>query len=358
MPVRRTVLTSSANDDKTSEIPLLSLSGDDDYENHSDDSHDDDDNHSPGDQSRVNLKRTLGIRSSVSCIVGIIIGSGIFLSPQGVILYCHSPGLSLIVWVLCGVYALLGAMCYAELGTTYAASGGAYTYLMAMFGEMPAFLLLWSYFIVRIPTGNCLSALIFAKYVLQDVFTCVSPPDSAVRIVAFLVIVIVVLLNCVSIKLTTRVIEVCTYSKVLALVIIIISGIVMLFKGNVDNFQEPFRNSATSPGQVALGFYAGIYSYAGWDSLNSITEELKDPHRTLPVSLGISMCLVTVIYVLTNLAYLTVLTPTEILLSSAVAVSYGGKILAAATWCIPVLVAVSVFGGVNAGFLMASSFYR
>ena len=80
------------------------------------------------------------------------------------------------------------------------------------------------------------------------------------------------------------------------------------------------ENSDFSPGHLALSFYSGLFSYAGWNYLNFVTEELKEPNKNLPRAIYVSLPLVTGIYLLANIAYFAVLTPTEILSSNAVAV--------------------------------------
>ena len=87
-----------------------------------------------------------------------------------------------------------------------------------------------------------------------------------------------------------------------------------------ENFENAFDNSETEPGRIALAFYSGIYSYAGWNYLNFMTEELKDPYRNLPRAIYISLPIVTILYVLANVAYLAVLSPTAMLASNAIAV--------------------------------------
>ena len=79
-------------------------------------------------------------------------------------------------------------------------------------------------------------------------------------------------------------------------------------------------NTNYSLGDLSIAFYTGVFSYAGWNYLNFMTEELKEPNKNLPLAIIISMPLVTCIYLLANFAYFTVLTPTEILASDAVAV--------------------------------------
>ena len=93
----------------------------------------------------------------------------------------------------------------------------------------------------------------------------------------------------------------------------------LLGKG-FENFENAFDNSETEPGRIALAFYSGIYSYAGWNYLNFMTEELKDPYRNLPRAIYISLPIVTILYVLANVAYLAVLSPTAMLASNAIAV--------------------------------------
>ena len=136
----------------------------------------------------VRLKQTLGLHHGVAIIVGGIIGSGIFVSPKGVLLEVGSVGGSLVIWALCGIISLVGAMCYAELGTCILKSGGDYAYIKESLGSLPAFLYLWVALIVLIPTTNAITALTFAYYILQPIFPTCDPNDVVIRLLAALAI--------------------------------------------------------------------------------------------------------------------------------------------------------------------------
>lgn len=132
----------------------------------------------------IQLKKQLGLMNGVGIIVGVIIGSGIFISPKGVLLNAGSVGLSMIVWLSCGLLVMCGALCYAELGTAIPKSGGEFAYLKESFGPLSAFLYLWVTFLIIYPTGNAIIALTFAEYILSPLYSGCKAPELAVQLLA------------------------------------------------------------------------------------------------------------------------------------------------------------------------------
>ncbi|XP_033122751.1 large neutral amino acids transporter small subunit 2-like [Anneissia japonica] len=130
-----------------------------------------------------------------------------------------------------------------------------------------------------------------------------------------------------------------------------------LFIGNIENFEGSFDNTITDPGKIALAIYGGLFAYGGWNYLNYVTEELKDPEKNLPRAIILSVPVVIIIYVLANIAYFTAMSPEELLLSNAVAVTFGDKLLGPMAWIMPISVALSTFGGVNGLLLTGSRIY-
>jgi len=136
----------------------------------------------------VKLKKQISLLQSVAIIVGIIIGSGIFVSPVGILRNVKSVGMSCVMWAACGVFSGLCALCYAELGACIPQSGGEYIYIKRAFGDFPAFLCLWINFIIISPVGIAASSLIFATYVLKPIFPDCDPPPSVLRLLAALIV--------------------------------------------------------------------------------------------------------------------------------------------------------------------------
>ncbi|CAL1538495.1 unnamed protein product [Lymnaea stagnalis] len=327
------------------------------------------------DGKAVGLKRDVGLISGIALIIGTMIGSGIFISPKGMIEGCGSVGLTLVLWCLCGLLTTMGALSYAELGTMIPESGGEHAYLMYTFNKnrkgsttkykllsshgsrsfarVPAFLYDWvALFIIR-PTMYAIMAMALGTYAVKPFYPDCNPPDIAVKLVTAVAMCLIAFINSASVKAATIVQNVTTFTKLIALAIISIGGIVMIIRGNTENLAEGFENTANDPQKVAIAFYNGLWAFDGWNSLNFITEELKNPTKNLPRAIMIGIPLTTLCYVLANIGYLAVMSKEEIMISHAVAVTWGERMLGVMSWLIPVFVVASTFGSAN-GCLFSS----
>ncbi|XP_059366709.1 cystine/glutamate transporter-like [Carassius carassius] len=298
----------------------------------------------------VHLRRSIGLVPSISFIIGAVVGSGIFIAPKGVLMNSGSVGLSLLVWALCGVLSTFGALCYAELGTSFRKSSGDYTYLLETLGPLPAFLRLWIELIFIRPAVATYVSLAFGQYVVEPLFMPCAAPTVLVKLVSMLGVPFVVAVNCWSVSMATRLQVLLTFIKMFALILIIIPGIMALVNGKTENFQKDFDTDSLSLTKLPLAFYSDLYAYVGWYYLNFITEEVINPNRTIPLAIIFSMVTITMFYVLVNVAYYTMMTANELLMSDAVAVTFASRALQGVAPAIPVLVALSCLGSLNGGF--------
>ncbi|XP_068508037.1 cystine/glutamate transporter isoform X2 [Syngnathus scovelli] len=303
---------------------------------------------------KVELGKKVTLLSGISVIVGTIIGAGIFISPKGILKYSGSVGMSLIVWVICGVLSLFGALSYAELGTCIKKSGGHYTYLLEAFGPHLAFIKLWTDLIAIRPAGMAVIGLAFGQYILEPFFMPCDTPPIAVKLITAVGLALVMYTNSMSVTWTAR-IQICfTLCKLVAISTIVAPGVYQFFKGETHNFENAFQRSNTDLSTLPLAFYSGMYAYAGWFYLNFVTEEIHNPERTVPLAICISMAIVTTCYVLVNVAYYTVMSVEELLDSEAVAVTFAKKLMGRFSLAVPGFVAMSCYGSMNGSLLVLS----
>ncbi|XP_039551569.1 solute carrier family 7 member 13 isoform X2 [Passer montanus] len=274
-------------------------------------------------KAKMQLKRNIGYFDGVSFIVGSIVGAGIFVSPTGVLKHSLlNVGVALTIWTASGLVSLMGALCYAELGSALPFSGGEYSHIKRGLGSLPAFVFIWTSTFTK-PASNAARALLFAEYATQPFYGICPAPDVLKKCLALAVLWSLGILNGLSVKMSAWVQTVFTLLKMMALSVIAVGGIVLLVtrqKESLARFEDMFGSEIPNASQVAEAFFQGLYAYGGWWSLN---------------------------YMAVNISYLTVLTPKEIVSSVAVAVTWADRVIPSVAWIIPLSVAVSIFGALN-----------
>lgn len=153
----------------------------------------------------------------------------------------------------------------------------------------------------------------FAEYTTAPFYPGCSPPAMLQRCIAIVAILFIAIVNGLSVKASELMQIFFTVAKLMLIFAIIIGGFVMLGQGHSENFENAFEGTATSASAWAIAIYNGMWSYDGWNQLNYASEELIDPVRNFPIVIIVGMTLVTVCYLLVNVAYFTVMTPIEMI---------------------------------------------
>ncbi|XP_023149676.2 b(0,+)-type amino acid transporter 1 isoform X1 [Amphiprion ocellaris] len=310
-----------------------------------------------GDQKfeALRIKREIGLIGGVAIVSGTMIGSGIFMSPQFVLGYVGSPGASLLIWAVSGLVAMFAALSYTELGTIIPESGGEFMYILRIYGSFPAFFAAVTFVLVVKPCSVAAMSISISEYAMAPFYGGCEPPQLAVKCAAVVCILVVATINILNVRVAVRIQVVFLIAKVIGLTVIVVGGFVAMIQDStmiVENLkaENSFKGTQHSLSTLGMAFYQGLWSYSGWFCLNYVTEELKRPEVNLPRALIIAMSLVTGLYLLVNVSYLTVMTPKELMSSTAVAVTWGNKMFGSWGWIMSVAAALSAFGSLNGTF--------
>jgi amino acid transporter len=238
----------------------------------------------------------LGLWDTVSIIVGIIVGVGIYKAPADVFSFAHGPWQVLAIWAIGGVLSLLGALTFAELASTYPRSGGEYVYLTRAYGSPVGFLFAWAQLAVIRPGGG----IAMPAYILAEAADRLWHLGSAGSVaLAVLVIAGLTAINIMGATLGKRAQNLFTAAKVLSLAGIVAAGFLLVRPDYTDT-----ALIATQPFSFVVMMMAVMYAYDGWNEAAYVSAEVRERRRNLPLALMLGTALVTVIYLLVNAAYL------------------------------------------------------
>jgi basic amino acid/polyamine antiporter, APA family len=285
-------------------------------------------------------KASLGFVDAVALIVGIVIGAGIFQTPALVAANAGSDIGVVLLWLLGGAVSLVGALCYAELATTYPNVGGTYYYLKRAFGHSIAFLFAWARMTV-IQTGSIvLLAYVFGDYASGLLRLGTYSPS----IYAAIAIILLTALNILGLRPGKLTQNLLTVAKVLGLLLVVVIGIYS---------PSPSIPSASPISQNwGLAMVFVLLSYGGWNEAAYISAEIKNGRRNIVRSLVWSIGIITAIYMLINLAYLRGLGLAEMAKSEAVAAALMDKTVGTpGVLFLSLVVVVCTLGAINATIL-------
>jgi amino acid transporter len=292
--------------------------------------------------------RQLSAFSAIAIIVGIVIGAGIFKTPSMVAGVTGDAGWLIVAWVLGGVISLAGALCYAELATTYPHAGGDYHFLARAFGKPASFLYAWAKATV-INTGSiALLAFVFGDYMSK----VVSLGAHSTAIWAVGIVVALTLINLIGLNAASWVQTCLTMIEVTGLLCVAVAGFVL--SGDAPASPAMF-SSSPSLGMFGLAMVFVLLTYGGWNEAAYISAEVRGGKRAIVPVIVISILILTVIYLLFNIAVLAGLGLSGLAGSKAVAADLMGK--AFGPWgekVLGIFVAVSALTSINATMIVGA----
>lgn len=243
-------------------------------------------------EEQIGLNRSLGLISSLSLVIGTVIGSGIFFKQAAVLDYAHSTNLALVAWLVGGLITMASGLTIAEIGSQMPHTGGLYVYLEKIYGKFWGFLAGWMQIIVYGPTliaalGSYLATLLVAFFDL---------PKTSTPLLAVIVIALIATFNLLSNRYGAAFQVITTVGKLLPIAAIIIFGL-LFGKANA------FNQVATTSGSVTLNGFgmailATLFAYDGWVLIANMGGEIKNPQKLLPKAIVFGIGLVLIIYML------------------------------------------------------------
>ena len=313
------------------------------------------------------LKRELGLFPLTNIVIANMIGAGA-LTLSGILLAkVHSPLLMMILWLIGGLTALCGALCYGQLGAAMPQAGGEYVFLSRLFHPLAGFLSGWISFFVGFSAPIAASALACVEYLERAYPSLLTlgmrqPPASPVimkKIFAAGLIMLFTFVHRHRIRFGARVQNGITIAKIAGIALFVVLGFAF-GKGDFAHlFHEANADVASLPWQaIGLSFLWIMFAYSGWNASAYIGSEIRQPKKNLPLSLLLGTGAVTILYLALNLLFVYAVPPTEV----SDTISIGG--LAAAKLfgrsleqIVSVFIALALFSSLSAYIMLGPRVY-
>lgn len=300
--------------------------------------------------------RTLSLFDATMIAISGIIGSGIFINPYVVARTVETPVLILSVWIAGGVIALLGAFVFAELSTVMPRVGGQYAFFREAFHPLVAFLHGWSLLLIIQSGATAAVAVAFAQYVAR----LAGWGEVAVTPLAVAILLGVAGFHALGIKPGAVLIDLITFAKTLALILLIVGAFLLTRSSGI--VLTPALPEGLGGLPLVSAFFAGLvpamFAYGGWQSLNYVSEEVRDPIRNLPRAILLAVFCVVAVYVSANVAYVHVLSAPGLAATQTPAADVAERLMGeGGARLVSLLIVVSTFGFLNLSLLSAPRVY-
>jgi basic amino acid/polyamine antiporter, APA family len=277
-------------------------------------------------------RRDLTLTHATTLVIGIIIGTGIFLKTASMAQSVGTPALVLGAWVVAGVVAMLGALCFAELGALLPHAGGEYVYLRTAYGEIPGFLFACNAFVLNgaaVAAYGAAVAIFISdihplghEWLTRSVHLFGSDyrfSFGARQLVAVGVIAVFAAINCAGVMLGGRVQSLLTAAKVVAVVGVAAGVLLFADTRAADNLAAPAAGVSGGLTGFGAALFSALWAYSGWQFLPMAASEVREPQRNLPRAIIGGTLLVLVLYLTINIAYLYALPFRDVATSNSTA---------------------------------------
>jgi APA family basic amino acid/polyamine antiporter len=272
--------------------------------------------------SDSDLKREIGFFSATILVIANMVGTGIFTTSGFIIEELGDPQTMLLCWLVGGIFALCGALCYGELGAIFPMAGGEYVFLRESFGKGMGFLSGWVSLIVGFSAPIAAASIAFATYLFRSFSLPLGPEMilpflgfnivsiSPQSVVAVGVIIIFSLVHYHSLLMGSRVQNALTTLKVGIVIVFVVTGL-FLGHGSTGNFSGDLAMGSVFQDKFAISLIFVSFAYSGWNAAAYIGGEIKRPGRNIPLALFTGTFFVMCLYLLLNVVYIYALPTNE-----------------------------------------------
>ena len=297
------------------------------------------------------LRRDLGFPHALLTVIGTVIGSGIFALPAIVFAGARAPGLGILAWVAGGLISLAAGLTVAELAAAMPRAGGTYTFLREAYGPWMGFLQGWATFLAYNSAMQAALAMLFTTYL-----TALVPISPAGQMVVGLILILALTaVNAVGVRFGGLVQVVSTLGKLVPIALLILFGLSRVNTANLLPVVPVGTSIATA---MAAAVLPVLWAYDGWIMVGQLAEEVRDPHRNIPLALIVGILIVLVVYTLFNIVLVGVI-PMENLTASEKPVVPLASLLfgQGGSRLITIGMLISMFGTLNAVVMTAPRYY-
>jgi basic amino acid/polyamine antiporter, APA family len=266
------------------------------------------------------LPRVLTARHAISMVVGIVIGTGIFLVPREMMAATGRVSTVYAVWIVAGLLSLFGAMSYAEVAALRPRVGGEYAFIREAYGDLPAFLYTWTWITIAKPASiatiaaglmRVLGSFSALSFLAQPAFAHLYWSQLAAIAVTWLI----TWLNIISTRESANVQAVLTWLKIILIVGIAAVCFLSIRHGSLHNLATTYLGAHGGFTGFMTALIAALWAYDGWSDVSQLAGEIRDPQRSMPFALIGGVFIVAALYILMQSAIQYILPATTIALS-------------------------------------------